>query len=139
MKGGGELLSGLDIISKLDIRVRFGSKQFRVGRCELEMMTFNEKHHWVFHLVPTAFDYAKLDAYLGKLQKSQMEALQVQGDIGDHLEVRKVAKTKNRWLQSKIENPKRSFRTWGFNSKYFCAKGECAFRKRWGQIRSWEN
>ena len=61
---------------------------------ELEMMTFNEKHHWVSTLVPTACAYKKLDGYCGKLQKSQMEALQAQGDFADHLEVREATKTK---------------------------------------------
>ena len=60
------------------------------------MMTFNEKHHWVFPLVPTSCDYAKLDDYFGKMQKSEIEAMQAQGDFGDHLEVRKVNKSKNR-------------------------------------------
>ena len=30
-------------------------------------MTFNEKHHWVFPLVPTACACAKLDEYFGKI------------------------------------------------------------------------
>ena len=40
IEGEAELLSGLDIVRKLDIRARFGSNQFRVWRCELEMGTF---------------------------------------------------------------------------------------------------
>ena len=82
---GGEtdLLHGLDIVRKLDTRVRFGSNQFRIGRGELGMMTFNEKHHWVSDLVATACAYAKLDEYFGKLQKLQMAPLQAHGDFGD--------------------------------------------------------
>ena len=75
IEGKTELLSGLDIISKLDIGVEFGRRRFRVGRGELEMLTFNEKLHWVFPLVPTDCAYAKLDGYIGKLQKSEIEAL----------------------------------------------------------------
>ena len=67
-----------------------------VGRGELEMMTFNEKRQWVFPLVPTDCAYAKLDEYFAKLQKSEIEALQLHGDSGRHLEVRKVNKAKNR-------------------------------------------
>ena len=71
MLGGGktELLLGLDIIRKLDITVDFGSDHFRVRQCELEMMTYNEKHHRVFPLVPTACAYAKLNGYCGQMQK----------------------------------------------------------------------
>ena len=60
-----ELLLGLDIVRELDITVVFGSDHFRVGKGELEMMTYNEKHHWVLPLVPTACDYAKLGGYFG--------------------------------------------------------------------------
>ena len=92
IEGETELPLGLDIVRKRDIRVRFGSIQLMVGRGELEMMTFNEKHRLVFHLVPTACDYAKLGGYFGKLQKSQVEALQLQGDVGGHLGVREATK-----------------------------------------------
>ena len=102
IEGKTELLPGLDIVSKLYIGVEFGRNRFRAGRGELGMMTFNEKRHWVFPLVPTDWAYAKLDGYFGKLQKSEIEALQVQGDFGGHLEVRKVNKTKNRWLGGKM-------------------------------------
>ena len=74
--------------------------------CELEMMTFSEKHRWVFHLAPTACSYSKLDGYFGKLRRSEIEVLQAQGDFGDHLEVRKVNKTKNQRLERKLEKSK---------------------------------
>ena len=45
IEGKTELLSRIDIVRELDIRARCGIKQFAVGRGELEMMTFNEKHH----------------------------------------------------------------------------------------------
>ena len=64
--GMTELLLCLDIIGELDITVVFGSDHFRVGQGELEMMTYNGKHHWVFPLVPTAGAYAKLNDYFGK-------------------------------------------------------------------------
>ena len=94
------------------------------------MMTFNEKHHWVFSLVPTSCSYAKLGGYFAKLQKSQMAALQAQGDFADHLEVRKVAKTKNRRLGSKMGKSKNDcFGHERANPQYFCANGEFPFRK----------
>ena len=69
-------------------------------------MTFNEEHRWVFPLVPTACDYAKLDEYFGKLRNAKIAALQAHGDFGNHLEARKVTKTKNRRLESKMEKSK---------------------------------
>ena len=66
IEGKTGLLPGIDIISALDIGVEFGRKRFRVGRWELEMMTFSEKHHWLFHLVSTVCVYAKLDGYFVK-------------------------------------------------------------------------
>ena len=76
--GMTELLLGLDIARKLDITVVFGSDHFMDGQGELEMMTYNEKHHWVFHLVPTACAYTKLNDYFRKMQKEQIEVSQVQ-------------------------------------------------------------
>ena len=46
--------SGMGIVRKLNIAVRFGGDQSKVGHSEWRMMTFNEKHHLVFPLVPTA-------------------------------------------------------------------------------------
>ena len=76
--GMTELLLRLDIVRKLDITVVFGSDHFRVGQGELEMMTYNEKHRWVCHLVPTACDYAKLNDYFWKMQNGQIDVSQVQ-------------------------------------------------------------
>ena len=53
--GKTEFHLGLGIVRKLNITVEFGRDHFRVGQGELGMMTYNEKHHWVFPLVPTAF------------------------------------------------------------------------------------
>ena len=86
----------------LDITVEFGSDHFRAGQGEFEMMTYNGQHRWVFPLVPTACDYAKQDDYFGKFQKSQISALQAQGNFGGHLEFRKVAKSKSQRLESKM-------------------------------------
>ena len=47
-----------------------------------EMMTSNDKHRWVFPLVPTACAYAKLGEYFGKLRKAEIEAHQLKGDFG---------------------------------------------------------
>ena len=70
IRGKAELLSGMDIVRKLDVTVRFGGDQFKVGQSEWEMaMTFNENNHWVFPSVPTSCAYAKLNEYVGKLQK----------------------------------------------------------------------
>ena len=67
--GMTELLLGLDSIRKLDITVVFGSDHFRAGHGELEMMTYNGKHHLVLPIVPTACAYAKLNGYFRKMQK----------------------------------------------------------------------
>ena len=69
IEGETELLLCLDIIRKLAITVEFGSDHFRVGQGELEMMTYNGKHHWLFPLAPTSCAYAKLDGYFWKIQK----------------------------------------------------------------------
>ena len=73
----------MDIVSELDIIVKSGRKQLMVGRGELEMMTFNDEHRWVFPLSPTACDYEELDGYFWGMPKSQLEAMQAQGDFGD--------------------------------------------------------
>ena len=80
--GMTELRLGLDIVRELDISVVFGGDHFRVGQGELEMMTYNGKHHCVLHLVPTACAYAKLNDYFRKMQKGQIEVLKAQGDCG---------------------------------------------------------
>ena len=136
IEGETELLLGLDIIRELDITVEFGSDHFRIGQVELEMMTYNGKHHWVFPLLPTDCAYAALGEYFGKLQKSQISALQAHGDFGCHLEVRKVTKSKSRRLESKMEIQNDNFGYGRYTSKYFCATSKCPFRKRNGQNTS---
>ena len=59
-----------------------GATDSSSGRANWKFATFNEKHHLGFSLVPTAFAYAKLDEYFGKLQKAEIEALQMQGGFG---------------------------------------------------------
>ena len=49
IRGETELLSAMDIIKKMDLTVNFGINQFELGQSEWEMMTLNDKHHWVFH------------------------------------------------------------------------------------------
>ena len=97
-------------------------------------MTYNGKHHWVFPLVATACSYAKLNDYFRKIQKGQIEISQVQGDFGDHLEVRKVTKGESRKLQGQVENANRLFRKCKCDTRYVCANGECSFGGR-----NWEN
>ena len=43
----------------------------------------------------------------GKIKQDQIEVLQAQGDFGDHLDDRKVAKGKSHKLQGKVENVNR--------------------------------
>merc|ERR1712112_14123 len=104
--GVAEFLICLEIIRKLDITVVFGSNQFGAGQGESEMMTYNEKHHWVFPLVPTACAYTKLNDYFWEIKQEQIEVSQAQGDFGDHLEVRKVTKSKSHKLHGKVEKCK---------------------------------
>ena len=82
-----------------------------VGRGESEIMTFNEKRRWVFPLFPTSGAYKKLDGYFGKLRKWEIEALQVQGGFGAHLEVRKAGKNQKSTLRGEMEKSKAIFRT----------------------------
>ena len=98
-----QLLPRLCIVRKLDVRVFFGRNRFHVGQGEWEMMTFNEKHRCVFPLAPTACDYAKLDEYFREMQNEQIVALQVQGNFGDHSDVRKVTKSKSQRSQGEME------------------------------------
>ena len=44
MRGKTELLSGMGIIRELDIAVRFGRDQFKVGQSVWETMTLNGNH-----------------------------------------------------------------------------------------------
>ena len=82
LEGETERLLCLDIIRKLGIAIEFGRNEFRVRMGELEMVTYNGEHRRVCPLVPTACSYNKLDKYFGKLQKSQISALHVQGEFG---------------------------------------------------------
>ena len=65
--GKPDLLLGTNIIRKLDITVSDGGDLFTVGQSACEMMTFSEKRHCVFPLVPTAFAYAKLNEFFLKI------------------------------------------------------------------------
>ena len=56
------------------------------------MMTFNGRHRWVFSLAPTDSAYDKLGEYCGKLQKAEIEALEMQVDFG---EIRWLGKWRN--------------------------------------------
>ena len=84
----------MDVIRKLQLTVDFGSERFQVGQGEWEAMTFNDKHRWVFPLVPNACAYAKLERYFRKMQAREIEVLQTQGDFLESQEVRKVSKSK---------------------------------------------
>ena len=65
----------MQIVKKLGVAVCFAGDRFEVGQGEWEMMTSNGENHWVFPPAPTAFGYAKLGDYFGKLRKSEIEAL----------------------------------------------------------------
>ena len=96
----------MQIVKKLGAQVDFGRDQFKVGQGEWVIMTFNEKHHWVFPLTPTSFSYTKLNGRFGKLQKSEMEVLKMCGDFGANLAAREVIRTNKQWALSKMENQK---------------------------------
>ena len=102
IRGKTELLSGMSIIRKIDITVRFGIDQFKVGQSEWGMVTFNGKRHLVFPLDPTSCAYSKLNEYFGKLRNSKIEVLQLQGDFGCNLSVREVLRAGKQRLNSKI-------------------------------------
>ena len=82
ISGRSELLSGMDIIGKMDATLSSGRPQFEVGQSKWEMMTLSEKHRGVLPLSPTSRDYAKLNGYFGKLRGSEIDVLQPQGDFG---------------------------------------------------------
>ena len=81
INGETELLLGMDIIRKLRLAVDLGSDRFQVGQGEWEAMTFNDKHRWVFPLVPNACAFAKLDQYFRKMQAKEIDVLHTQGDF----------------------------------------------------------
>ena len=93
----------MDTFKKLQLAVDFGGEQFQVGQGEWEAMTFNDKHHWVFPLVPTACAYTKLGEYFRKMQKHQIEVLQTRGDFSETQEVRKVSKSKQNRERNRME------------------------------------
>ena len=65
-------------------------------------MTFNDKHRWVFLLVPTACAYAKLGDYFRQMQTQQIEVLQTQADFSETQQVRKVSKSKQNRERNRI-------------------------------------
>ena len=94
----------MDVIRKLQLTVDFGSERFQVGQGEWEAMTFNDKHRWVFPLVPNACAYTKLEQYFRKMQARELEVLQTQGDFLESQEVRKVTKSKQNRLRNRMGN-----------------------------------
>ena len=76
------------------------------------MMTFNEKRHWVFPLVPTACAYTKLNEYFGKLRSPEIEAPQLQGDFGGILAVQKVIRAQSGDCKVKWKVSIRRFLKW---------------------------
>ena len=95
--GRTELLLGMHIVKKPGVQVDFGSDQFKFGQGGWGMMTFNEKRHLVLPLVPNACDYAKLNEYSGKLQKSEMEALQTHGGFVGNWRFGKLFGRRSKW------------------------------------------
>ena len=106
MRGESELLWGMDTIRTLDITVRFGWNQFKVGQIALGMMTFNEKHHFVFPLVQTACASAKSNGYFGQSQNSKIAVLKAQSDFGGNSPAREVLRKQNNDYKVKWEVPK---------------------------------
>ena len=106
IRGKTELLAGMHIVKKLGVQVCLGSDRSNVGQGGWEMMNFNEKHRWLFPLVPTACAYTKLGEYFGKSRKSEIEALQIQGDFGGNSAGWVVAKTKNQRSMSTMGKSK---------------------------------
>ena len=76
------------------------------------MLTFDEKHLWVFPLAPTAFDCAILIEYFGKFRGAKIEVPQAQVDFGGNLSVREVIRPNQR-MQSNMGVPKRRFQICG--------------------------
>ena len=130
--GKSELQPGMDIIKKLDSALDSGGNQFKDGQSEWAMATFNEKHRWVWPLVPTACAYAKLSEYFGKLRGFGIEVPKAQGDFGWNLSVRGFLRAKHHRLQSKMGIPKRRFQKWGYGSKYDFASCKYHFGLRRG-------
>ena len=125
-----DILLGLDIVKKLDITVVFGSDHFMAGQGKLAMMTYNEKHHWVFPLFPTACDYAKLDAYFGELQNRKWGYCKRRGIFWPIWKFGNGPEPKIECRKAKWEIRNDCFGHERFNSEYFCAVGECSFAKR---------
>ena len=70
----------------------------------------------------------KLDGYYGKLRNAEITAMRQHGGFGERLEVRKVVKSKNQRLVSKMEN--RTSIVSGAKEtvrKTFCENGERSF------------
>ena len=129
-----ELMAGMGIIKKLDIIVRLVCDQFKVGQSEWEMMTCNGKHHWVFHLSPTAFSYATLGEYFGKLQNSKIEVLQAQGDFGRNFPVRNVSREKSNDCKVKWKPRSDNFRNGRHGAEYTLTRGKYDFP----MFRGWQ-
>ena len=132
IRGKSELLLGMDIVKKLDLTVNSGRNQFKVGKSECGMMTFDEKHHLVLPLVPTACDYAKLNGYIGELRDAKIEVLQAHGDFCENLSVREVPRPNQQRTQSKMGSfedgdfingrygPKYAFASFGYYFGLLC-------------------
>ena len=105
IRGKSELLSGMDIVRKLDIAVRFGVDQFKVGQSEWGMVTFRGMHRWVFPLVPTASAYSKLNEYFGKLQIRKLRYCKRKGISAKICQYESFTGNKQR-LQSKMGSSK---------------------------------
>ena len=123
IRGKNELLPGMHIVKKHGAQVCFGCDRFNVGHGEWKMMTFNEENRWVFPLVPTSCAYAKLDGYFGKLRKSEIHALQIQGDFGGNLAVRKVVERKWKIGEKNGEIQRDNSRYERYNAKFTITSG----------------
>ena len=93
----------MDIIKKLRLVVDFGYEKFQVGQGEWKGVTFNDKHRWVFPLVPNACAYAKLDEYFRKLQTETLRFCKHK-EILESQEARKVSKSKQNRARNRMGN-----------------------------------
>ena len=102
VESGAEFLLLIDIVKKLEISVVFRNRQLHCRAGNLETATYNEKHHWVFPLVPTASAFGKMGDCFSEKCKSADRGFTSAGDLRGHLEVRKVTRSKTQRSQWKL-------------------------------------
>ena len=66
-------------------------------------MTCNKKNRWVFHLAPTARDYAKLEVYFTKMKYWEFEVSAARADFGDISGVKEVSVSRQGWGKNRTD------------------------------------